>query len=82
MRTDNLDVSFCLPCYNVGPYIEDCIRSIMEQPFDGISFEIICVDDCSTDNTYDILVELSEKYHSIQVYKTKRTKVYLIHAIE
>jgi len=67
--TDLIDVSFCLPSYNVGPYIDDCIKSIVTQPFGDIRYEIICVEDCSTDDTYSKLIELSEKYENIRVYK-------------
>ena len=69
-----IDVSFCLPIYNVGLYLEDCIKSIENQPFDGMNYEIICIDDCSTDDTYDILVNLSKKYKQIRVYKNENNK--------
>lgn len=71
---DSIDVSFCLPVYNVGLYLEDCIKSIVNQPFAGISYEIICIDDCSTDDTYDILVHLSKKYDHIRVCKNEQNK--------
>ena len=73
-QLDVVDVSFCLPSYNVGIYVEDCIKSIAEQPFDGISYEIICVDDCSTDDTYDILVNLSQKYEHLRIVKNDCNK--------
>lgn len=44
------DISIILPAYNVDPYIKNCLNSIFEQNFNG-SFEVIVVDDCSTDNT-------------------------------
>lgn len=68
------DVSFCLPLYNVEKYLEDCIESIVNQPFDGLSYEIICIDDCSTDDTYDILVNLSKKYKRMRIYRNKNNK--------
>lgn len=71
---DPIDVSFCLPVYNVGLYLEECIKSIVNQPFDGISYEIICIDDCSTDDTYDILVQLSKKYDHIRICKNDQNK--------
>lgn len=69
---DLVDVSFCLPCYNVGSYLEDCIESIVKQPFNDIRYEIICIDDCSTDDTYDILAKLSEKYEQIRVIRNEQ----------
>ncbi len=51
-------VSIIIPVYNVDPYLEKCIRSVMEQSYGG-DVEIICVDDGSTDNSYAILKRLA-----------------------
>ena len=69
-----INVSFCLPIYNVGSFLEDCIESIVNQPFDCISYEIVCIDDCSTDNSYDVLIDLSKKHSEIRVYKNEQNK--------
>ena len=69
-----IDVSFCLPCYRVGAYLKDCVDSIVNQPFDGISYEIICVDDCSSDDTYDNLISISNKYPQVRVYQNEVNK--------
>lgn len=71
---ESIDVSFCLPIYNVGVYLEDCIKSIVEQPFDGVDWEIICIDDCSSDDSYDILVNLSKKYEKIRTYRNEQNR--------
>src|SRR5438874_13561316 len=47
-------VSFVVPCYNYGRYLTDCLESIFNQGSD-VDFEIIAIDDCSTDNTLEIL---------------------------
>lgn len=46
-------VSIIIPCYNAENFIENCINSIINQTY--INYEIICVDDGSTDNTLKIL---------------------------
>jgi glycosyltransferase involved in cell wall biosynthesis len=46
-------ISVLIPAYNVGPYIRECLDSVLNQTMQD--FEIICVDDCSTDDTYDII---------------------------
>lgn len=46
-------ISVILPCYNVAPYIDVCLRSLTNQKLSDI--EIICVDDKSTDDTLDII---------------------------
>ena len=46
-------VSFVIPAYNAAPYLERCLQSILEQTYQP--FEIICVDDGSTDDTGQLL---------------------------
>ncbi len=43
--------SIIVPAYNVERYIECCVRSVCGQRFDKSQFEVIVVDDCSTDST-------------------------------
>ena len=64
-NTHEVQISFCLPVYNVKEYIEACIRSIYEQKL--TSFEIICVDDCSTDGSREELERIAEMHHEIVV---------------
>ncbi len=47
-------VSFVIPCYNYGRFLPDCLASIFCQQATG-DFEIIAIDDCSTDDTLEIL---------------------------
>ena len=42
--------SVIVPIYNTQDYVEDCLRSLLEQTFDG--FEVICVNDGSTDQSF------------------------------
>lgn len=48
-------ISVIIPCYNVSPYIDRCMRSIVSQTIGMDSIEIICVDDASTDDTWEHL---------------------------
>lgn len=51
--------SIIVPVYNLENYIEDCIRSILEQNFDN--YECILVDDGSTDKSLDICMYYQNK---------------------
>lgn len=52
-------ISILMPAYNVAGYIEESVRSILEQSFPD--WELIIVDDCSTDGTQDVIRELAAK---------------------
>ena len=58
-------VSVILPVYNVGKYLRSSLDSLMNQTLKDI--EIICVDDGSTDDSYDILEEYKQKDARIKV---------------
>lgn len=46
-------ISIIIPVYNVAPYIENCLNSVLEQEYDNL--EIIIVDDCGNDNSMGIV---------------------------
>lgn len=62
-------VSFIIPIYNVAPYLEKCISSVLNQSFGD--YEIIAVNDGSPDNCGAILEELSGRDSRVRVV-TKR----------
>lgn len=55
-------VSIIIPIYNVEPYIEECLQSVMRQSYRGI-MECILVDDCGTDNSMEIAKQFIEVYN-------------------
>ncbi len=56
------DISIIIPCYNVAPYIDRCLTSIINQTLDLRFLQIICVDDASTDDTWQHLQKWEQKY--------------------
>lgn len=46
-------ISIVIPCYNSEEYLKECLQSVLSQTFSD--FEIICIDDCSSDKTKAIL---------------------------
>lgn len=55
-------VSIIVPCYNQGKYIKECLDSIVNQTFKD--YEVIIVDDCSTDNSLDIIKQYINNYNN------------------
>lgn len=51
-------VSIIMPSYNTGAFIEDSIQSVLNQTYSN--WELIIVDDCSTDNTLEILEKIND----------------------
>jgi glycosyltransferase involved in cell wall biosynthesis len=60
-----MKVSIIVPVYNVENYLEKCLNSLVSQKMDN--YEIICVNDASTDRSTDILKGYSQKYANIVV---------------
>lgn len=44
-----------IPCYNAAPYIDRCLTTITSQTIGIEALEIICIDDASTDDTWQHL---------------------------
>ena len=55
-------LSIVIPVYNVEDFLKDCINSIYNSPLDLLDFEVIAVNDGSTDNSLPILLEYKKKY--------------------
>lgn len=68
MKTKSIPVvSVVIPMYNVGKYIKESIKSVLEQTYHH--FELILVDDGSTDNTLDVVNQFDD------------TRIRLIHQV-
>ena len=59
-----MDVTICLVTYNHGKYVKRCLDSLLKQKT-NFEFEILVHDDCSTDNTIEILREYKERFPQI-----------------
>ena len=52
-------ISVIIPVYNVEKYLRECLDSVINQTYKNL--EIICVNDCSTDSSPEILEEYAKK---------------------
>ncbi|MDU6651732.1 MAG: glycosyltransferase family 2 protein, partial [Streptococcus vestibularis] len=57
--------SIIIPAYNVADYLENCVESILKQTYDN--YEVIIVNDGSTDETGKIADDLSLQFKQINV---------------
>ena len=63
----NLFLSFIVPVYNVEKYLRDCLDSLLTQNVEQGEYEIICVNDGSTDGSLAILCEYEKEYKNVRV---------------
>ena len=72
--------SIIIPTYNLENCIVECLQSIEAQTISREKFELIVVDDCSSDNTckniYEFLKNSTLKVNSVEVLKIE-VQVYL-----
>lgn len=62
-----VEISFVIPAYNVEKYIQRCVESIYAQMKEQGLFEVIVVDDGSTDGTLNTLRRLQAEYEKLIV---------------
>ena len=65
--TEAPEISVITSSYNTVQYIDECLDSILNQTFKNI--EVICIDDHSTDGTYEKLLSYQEKDPRIKVFR-------------
>ena len=63
-------ISILMPTYNVEKFVKEAVESILNQTW--ANFELIIVDDCSSDKTYEILSSLAQKDSRIQLYRNEQ----------
>ena len=61
-------LSIIIPVYNVEKYLRRCIDSIVYQKT-NFKYEIIAIDDCSSDNSFKILSEYEKKFKNFHLIK-------------
>lgn len=59
-------VSIIIPAYNVDNYLEECVNSLLCQTY--TNYEIVIIDDGSTDNTYDVGKRLTVESAKVKLF--------------
>lgn len=67
-------ISFVIPFYNVEKYIGQCLESIYAQNLAEEDFEVICIDDCSPDNSVQIVSRYQEDYANLRLITHENNK--------
>lgn len=70
MVKEQIKVSVIVPVYNVERYLQRCLDSILKQTEKNI--EIICIEDCSTDTSFELLKQIGQNDKRIQIIRNKR----------
>ena len=63
-------ISVIIPVYNVAEYLPKCLESILGQSF--YDMEIICVNDCSSDKSLDILKDFAKRDERVKVFSNEK----------
>ena len=66
-------ISVIIPIYNIEPYLDQCLESVCQQTYRN--FEVILIDDGSTDGSWDKCQEYEEKYMFIQAFQQEHKGV-------
>ncbi|MGQ5489814.1 glycosyltransferase [Thauera sp. ZXT1-4] len=65
-------ISIVIPVFNACNHIAQALESILSQGVDSSTFEIICVDDCSTDNSAQIIEQYMRAHNCVRLYRQPR----------
>lgn len=66
MSANTPKISVCLPVYNGEPYLSSAIESIISQT--ETNWELVIVDDCSSDNSVEIITDYASKDRRIRLH--------------
>lgn len=64
----DIKISVVIPVFNGEKYIQRTIESLLQQKFQN--FEILCINDCSSDSSFELLNEFSKHDERVRVFKT------------
>lgn len=67
--SEELLLSYILPCYNTEPFLSQCLESLYRQGIPESQFEVILVNNATEDNSEDIAFQFKKKYSNFRYIK-------------
>lgn len=68
-----MKLSYIVPVYNVEDYLDDCIQSLYSQSIPMSDFEVIVINDGSTDGSAEIARQYQMKYNNLKLYNQENS---------
>lgn len=65
------ELSFVIAVYNGTHFLRQCLDSILEQDVSFSEYDIVLVDDCSTDKSVELIMDYVEKYPNVRLVQNK-----------
>lgn len=66
-HTHPVEVSVIVPCHNLGKFLPACLDSVIKQT--SSDWEVVVIDDASTDNSWEIAQQYAAQHPNIRAYK-------------
>ena len=74
MESNLFRLSFIIPCFNAEKYLAECLDSIYQQDVAENEYEVICVNDGSTDHTRAIILDYQQRHSTLQLIDLKEKR--------
>ena len=71
-----IKLSFIIPVYNAEAYLERCIQTLYMQDIYEEDFEVIMVNDGSTDNSFTIAQKIANEHKNIKTLYTRKSRIF------
>ena len=71
----DIQLSIIVPVYNVEPFLRKCVHSLEQQDLAAERYEVILVNDGSTDHSGELCTELAKQYENIKVIEQENQGV-------
>ena len=73
-NSEQLLLSFIVPCYNVEHFVQRCLDSIYDCDQPEEQFEIVCINDCSPDNVQTVLEQNRVRHDNLRIVVHEQNK--------